>query len=173
MITFPKKELDKLKKPLGKLSQTMERIKKLSHERRIIAVGDICTLALLAVGIRPHLAVFDYHYMRRRLDSMFVSALKNNFKDIRTYENQAGTISKRLLHDAKRLVVDGGAVFVDGEEDLTALAFILVARKKDIIVYGQPKKGMVIVEPNEKLKKKIEKILAMALGSKEKSHKRS
>ncbi|MBI5047105.1 DUF359 domain-containing protein [Candidatus Micrarchaeota archaeon] len=49
----------------------------------------------------------------------------------------------------------GGGVLVDGEEDLTALAFILHAKAHDIVVYGQPHKGMVIVKPDKKLKDRV------------------
>lgn len=165
MITLPKKELKKLKKPLGKVYTTMEKIKELSHNHRIVSVGDICTLALLAVGIKPHLAVFDYMYMRRKLDDMFIAALENAFKTREKYKNPRGTLSKKLLKDAPKLMKKGGAVLIDGEEDLTALAFIANAGKKDIIVYGQPKKGMVIVVPEKKLKIRIRTLLSVVAFS--------
>jgi GTP-dependent dephospho-CoA kinase len=150
----------KLKKPLGSLERDFRRIKTLSRSHRITSVGDICTLSLLALGVRPHLAVFDHQFMRKKLDSGMVSMLDTHFGRARRYRNPAGTLSERIVKDAKRLLAEGGAVLIDGEEDLTALAFIMAAGKKDIIIYGQPHRGMVIVKPDGKLKKKIEGWLA-------------
>ena len=52
------------------------------------------------------------------------------------------------------------------------MAFMLAGGKKDVIIYGQPHKGMVIVRPDAKLKKKIAGWLAAAgtLGHKIKRH---
>ena len=75
LMKIPDKIKAELKKPLGELEKDFRQIKKLSHSHRIIAVGDVCTLGLLAMGIKPHLAVFDYRFMRKKLDSGMVSIL--------------------------------------------------------------------------------------------------
>jgi len=155
----------KLKKPLGTLETDFRRIKTLSHGHRITSVGDICTLSLLALGVKPHLAVFDHRFMRQRLDSGMVSMLDVHFGRARRYRNPAGTLSEKVIKDAKRLMREGGAVLIDGEEDLTALAFIVEGGKRDVIIYGQPHKGLVIVRPDAKLKKKINGWLAAAAGT--------
>jgi uncharacterized protein (UPF0218 family) len=144
-----------LKKPLGTLEKDLGEIKRLSHGHRIISVGDVCTLGLLAIGVRPHLAVFDYRSMRSGLDQGMINALRASFKKMRTYPNPAGTVSDRLLADAAGLVREGGAVLIEGEEDLTALAFVLSAGENDLVVYGQPDEGVVVVRPDAKLKKRI------------------
>ena len=53
---------------------------------------------------------------------------------------------------------------IDGEEDLTALAFIDAADKETILIYGQPKKGMVLVYP-EKVRKKVHAIIEQIKNS--------
>jgi uncharacterized protein (UPF0218 family) len=131
---------------------------------RVISIGDVCTLGLLAMGIRPHLAVFDHRYMRNELDPGFVKILALNYPKARRMSNPAGTLSEDILRNAGKLMEEGGAVLIEGEEDLTALAFIKSAGKKDLIVYGQPNEGMVIVLSDEKVKKKIEKWLAAAMS---------
>jgi uncharacterized protein (UPF0218 family) len=160
MVRIPDKIRSRLKKPLGALHQDFSGLKKLSKTRRIISVGDVCTLGLLAMGIRPHLAVFDYRLMRQKLDPGMINILRFHFKNPRRYKNPPGTVSEEILAQARELIEKGGAVLIEGEEDLTALAFIVNASKKEIIVYGQPGEGMVVVEPDKKLKKKIERWLA-------------
>ena len=145
----------KLKRPLGKLHRDFRKVVELSKDHRIITVGDICTLGLLGMGIRPHLAIYDFRYMRDSLPEEFKSILESSFNETANYKNPAGTLSDRILADAGKLLSKGGAVVVDGEEDLTALAFILEAGENDIIIYGQPNSGIVIVMPDARLKRKI------------------
>lgn len=149
----------RLKKPLGRVYTSLERVKALSRKHRIISVGDICTLALLCIGIRPHLAVFDLKYLRRPLPPGMAIILKREFRNTRKLKNRHGTLSDSLLKDAKTIMKRGGAIKIDGEEDLTALAFIKNADAHSIIVYGQPDEGIVVVKPDRKTKKLVEEIL--------------
>ncbi len=161
-MIIPPAVKEQLKKPLGRLQTDFRLVKKLSRKRRVIAVGDVCTLSLLAMGIRPHLAVFDHLFMRHRLDPGMVRILALHFPRQKRYRNPAGTLSERLLRDAGRLIQEGGAVLIDGEEDLTALAFIRAAGEEDVVVYGQPHSGMVVVVPDKRIKKKIDGWLSAA-----------
>lgn len=165
MVRIPERTRGQLKRPLGKLYKDFREIRRLSKDHRIIAVGDVCTLALLAMGIRPHLAVFDFRLMRRRLDSGMENILRMYYKKPKRYKNPAGTLSEKILADAEKLIKKGGGVFIDGEEDLTALAFILKGSTKEIIVYGQPHMGLVVVRPDAKIKKKINQWLVAASSS--------
>lgn len=162
---IPEQVRDELKKPLGSVHSDFKEIMELSHTHRIISVGDICTLGMLSMGVKPHLAVFDHLYMRRMLTPGMVRILESNFKNPKRYKNSPGTLSKGILSDASKLLEEGGAVLIDGEEDLTALAFIMAAEPNDVIVYGQPDEGMVIVKPNKALKKKIKGWLQLARES--------
>ena len=166
MAVISEKVKKALKKPLGRLYRSPSVLKKMKS-RRIISVGDESTMVLLKNGIKPHLAVFDFKIERKKITREERSLLLSSFKKIRNYKNRKGTVSDYLLRNARRFIKDGGAILINGEEDLTALAFILNAGEKDVIVYGQPKKGIVVVEP-EKVKEKIRKMLsaAVALGHK-------
>ncbi|MBU0528070.1 DUF359 domain-containing protein [Candidatus Micrarchaeota archaeon] len=159
-MQISQKVKEQLKQPLGELHIDFKRIKELSQNHRIISIGDVCTLGLLVMGIRPHLAVFDHKFMRMPLETESIEILKRYFKDPKKYSNPAGTISDEISRDAKKLIEEGGSILIDGEEDLTALIFILNADENDIIVYGQPKQGIVIVNPDKKIKEKINKLLS-------------
>jgi len=148
-----------LKKPLGKLFKSVRELKLSKAKHRIISIGDMITLELLDAGIRPHLAVFDFKCMRKRLGKKSMSILRKAFPHPEKYRNPAGTVSDQLISDASFLIKKGGALQIIGEEDLTALAFIRKAGKRDIILYGQPDKGMVLVKANKKILKKIDRFL--------------
>jgi uncharacterized protein (UPF0218 family) len=162
MVVFPPGIRRELKKPLGRLVKDFRRLKALGRTRRIISVGDVCTLVLLGMGIKPHLAVFDHLFMRHELDRSRIGILERSFRKPARYKNPQGTLSERIIADSGRLVSKGGGVLIDGEEDLTALAFIMAAGPGDAVVYGQPGKGMVVVLPDRKIKKKIERWLSAA-----------
>lgn len=156
----------KLKKPLGRLCNDFSRIKRLSKDCKIISVGDMCTLALLQIGIRPHLAVFDFRCKREDISENHKTILKRAFPGMQRMKNPKGTISKKILEEAHGLISKGGAILVEGEEDLTALAFIKEAEKDDVVVYGQPGEGVVVVEINKEIKEKARRLLSSALAGK-------
>jgi uncharacterized protein (UPF0218 family) len=162
-MDIPEKTRKELKRPLGELHLDFRRIRELSSGKKVISIGDVCTLGLLAMGIRPHLAVFDHKYMRHELAPEFTRILDSNYPEPVRISNPAGTLSEEILENAEKLMETGGAVLIDGEEDLTALAFIKNATDDYVIVYGQPNEGMVVVIPDNKIKKKIEKWLASSM----------
>ena len=130
--------------------------------KRIISIWDASTLALLENGVTPHLAVFDFKIKRKKITAVQKKKLLSSFNKIRKYKNPKGTISNYILKNAKKLITNDGAVLIDGEEDLLTLAFILASGKNDVILYGQPNKGIVLVIPDKKLKNKIRRLLASA-----------
>src|SRR4029453_8558056 len=146
-MLIPESVRKSLKQPLGELQTDFRGIRALSQKHRIISIGDVCTLGLLAMGIKPHLAVFDHLFMRKELDPAMVRILELQFPEPKGYKNPAGTLSEALLEDGGRLLEGGGAVLIDGEEDLTALAFVMAAAEDDVIIYGQPNEGLVVVRP--------------------------
>jgi len=159
MVLIPDSARRWLKRPLGRLYRSVAPLKAKSRTHRMISVGDACTLALLDAGIRPHLAVFDMKCMRSRLDEDGSARLRAEYPDPKTYRNPAGTLSRRLVSDAPALIEEGGAVLIRGEEDLTALAFIMAAGGKDLVVYGQPGRGVVAVAQDKGLIRKISRLL--------------
>jgi len=152
MVEITPEVREQLKIPLGRFVD-IAALKSLKC--RIISIGDVCTLGLLESGIMPHLAVFDFRSMRRELEPEMVRALRAAFRNPVKYRNPPGTVSEEIIRDAPALIAKGGAILIDGEEDLTALAFILAASDDDAVIYGQPNEGLVLVRPDEKIKRKI------------------
>jgi len=165
-MKIPQKVKDELKEPLGKVYDDYKEVVRLSRTKKIVSVGDVCTLGLLQIGIMPHLAIFDYKSMRKKLDIRHMEVLKRYFPKAARLKNPAGTISDFLIKNSKRLLKQGGGILIDGEEDLTALAFIENAGPKFILIYGQPNEGLVIVKMDDKTKKKVSGLLSIALAHK-------
>ncbi len=161
MVVLGEETKEKLKTPLGKVYKNALSVIKMINGKRMISVGDVCTIALLDAGIVPHLSVYDFRFMRNDLGIEGKIKLKTQYPKPKKYSNPAGTVSDTLISDASKLIEAGGAILIEGEEDLTALAFILGARIGDMLVYGQPKAGIVLVEIDEKIKEKARKFLSL------------
>ena len=148
-----------LKSPLGILYSNPKRLISRVINKKVISVGDMTTLVLLSFGITPHLAVFDGKWMRKKVPSQITELFKLHFPVQKEIKNPKGELSNYLLKNSKRLIQKGGALFIDGEEDLTALAFILDMADENVLVYGQPKEGIVLIRNNKKLKEKLRNLL--------------
>lgn len=147
-----------LKKPLGKVHTTLQEIKSLSHGHKLVAVGDVCVLALLSMGIQPHVAVFDFRYMRRALDREKRKILMRSYPQPRVFKNPHGTVSDALVKKVPEILRRGGAVKIDGEEDLTALAFARFCPPDTHVIYGQPGEGIVLMRKDRRLQTILKKV---------------
>jgi len=75
-------------------------------------------------------------------------------------KNPAGEISTQLTA-ALKIALEQKFLHVEviGEEDLAAVALVLLAPLESRIYYGQPEKGLVKIVITEDLKEKIKQIL--------------
>jgi len=146
-----------LKKPLGKAGP-LGRLLPLAKGKKIIAVGDQVVFALLSRGIRPHVAVFDFKTLRNPVDIKVRARLEKEYPDANRVRNPAGEITRGLVLMAPILMRDGGALLVEGEEDLAALVFIDMMEEGYVVLYGQPGEGAVLVEDDSEGKKIAKKI---------------
>jgi hypothetical protein len=48
---------------------------------------------------------------------------------------------------------------VEGEEDLLTLVAVVEAPENSLVVYGQPREGLVVVKVDEKIKKRVKEIV--------------
>ena len=142
-----------LKKPLGRLlrgdvSDNVVALRKILEEEKppcFATVGDYVTFYVIESGLDPNLAVVDHRVMRQDVDPF-------NFRRERiSVSNPAGTITaeaQRVLWDAITLKKRLGVV-VEGEEDLLVLPLMAMMPIGSVIVYGQPREGMVVVTLTE------------------------
>jgi len=145
-----------LKDPLGELwaadiSENVKRLKKFLEENKppyFATVGDYVTSHILDAGFHPEIAVIDHKIMRRDVDPI-------EFKyDHESVSNPPGTItaeSQRALYGALEYV-NGFRLVADGEEDLLVLPLMVYLPEESVIVYGQPREGMVVITLTEENK---------------------
>jgi hypothetical protein len=161
---LPDRLREELRKPFGPIIEDPSELNSLNVEdRRIISIGDFVTIVLLDSGLRPFLSVVDSMVERIYRPDMKERIEKANGELSRIrVKNPAGTISEELWENLKEAIGGRSRVRleVEGEEDLAALAAIYLSGPTDLVIYGQPKVGMVIVKPEE-VRHKVKKILEM------------
>ena len=165
MIQFRPRPADiqRMKEPLGRLllgspAQTMWALSSIvsqTHPRKVVAVGDIVSRETLLAGIMVNLRILDHISMRRPTAAF-------NLKVRKTYrvKNPAGVIMLEAWETIKRAMKDEEAlIIVEGEEDLLALPCIVESPSDSLVLYGQPSKGLVIVDTNSEVREEARLIL--------------
>jgi uncharacterized protein (UPF0218 family) len=138
-----------LKDPLGDLwigsvEENLERLKKHISKKApkcFATVGDFVSYNILESGLHPDLVVVDHKVMRKSVDPI---EFDRSYVKIL---NPPGTItakSQQTLFDAAK-ACKNLAIIVDGEEDLLVLPLMVYMPIGSIIVYGQPREGMVVI----------------------------
>ena len=154
----------RLKAPIGLLIRgspeyTIKRLKLIVERevpQKIIAVGDFVSWSMVKFGLSPNIMVVDDRIMRNPISPLKIEA--NHTLRVR---NPAGTITDEAWEAIGRAMEMKGRVrvSVDGEEDLLTLAAVAHAPLGSIVVYGQPREGLVIVRVNERSKSMVRQIL--------------
>ena len=155
-----------LKVPLGRLlhgkaSQIYNEIARLISFKkppRVIFVGDAVSRNATAKRIRRDLMIIDNREMRGQTKAFDASA-ERTFR----VRNEPSTIGLEAWAAVEDAVESGNAVvIVDGEEDLLTLVAMMVAPLGSLVIYGQPDKGVVLVEIDEEARKKA-KVLVQGM----------
>jgi uncharacterized protein (UPF0218 family) len=154
-----------LKKPLGRLlagppSEMVNLLRKvLTHKKPpyFAVVGDFTTKNILEAKLEPDLVVVDNRVMRSEVPPVDLGERRK----ISAY-NQAGTVDPSAWSALEEAVIlkSQASVIVEGEEDLLVLPLISLTPIGSLIVYGQPREGMVVVEVTEEMKGWVEDFLS-------------
>ena len=141
-----------LKKPLGEVVGDASAI---GGDAMVLAVGDTASDTVLKAGLKPKMVVYDGMTARKKVG---VSKAIQGFKaEEHRVANPAGHLEEEVIALFGRLMREPGQskVFVEGEEDLTALAAIKEAPDGAVVLYGQPDEGLVVVVVDDKMKDKV------------------
>jgi len=152
-LILPMDRRQELKTPLGVLLRadvsenvrTLGRLLEVDGPPMWATVGDYVTSHILGAGLHPDIAVVDHRVMRAE-----VEPVDFNGEGV-TVVNQPGTVSaeaQRVLLEAISLKRRLGVV-VEGEEDLLVLPLMAWMPIGSVVVYGQPREGMVVVTLTE------------------------
>jgi len=153
-----------LKQPLGLLirgsfDQTSEKLKELIRNMKpskIISVGDKVSEIMIKSGIHPNILIVDNRVMRKP-----ITPITADTEETLRLKNPPGTITdeawqviqEALKKDKKVRIV------VEGEEDLLTLVAALRAPENSVVIYGQPREGVVVIKVTEKAKRTLSKIV--------------
>ena len=153
-----------LKTPLGELLAEEELYRKISGRKGIlITVGDVCTLSLIRKGAMPDFSFIDLKYERKNLGTEERKEILGFDADEIRAKNPAGTVSDEVFELCRDLFSEKKKqrctrIVIDGEEDLCAIPVMMFAPLGSLVIYGQPKEGVVLIEMNEGKRKLAEKI---------------
>ncbi|WP_337860894.1 DUF359 domain-containing protein [Ferroplasma sp.] len=133
---------------------TVDQIKNLSYENKIISVGDVTTENLKNAGVNIELQVVDLVTKRDQKKFEHISGSVSVL-------NPPGTISMELIDKIRDFIASGvtGRIEVKGEEDLAVIPIIFYADKNTVIVYGIPDTGMAYIKINDEIKEKINNMI--------------
>jgi GTP-dependent dephospho-CoA kinase len=154
----------KLKEPFGILirgsfAETMRKLDTILKEEKppmIITVGDTVSQNLHEHGILPQISIIDNKSMRRKTKPKIFAG-----KNIIYVKNPQGTITEEAINAIRESLWSGEQVqiIVDGEEDLLTLIAVLHAPEKTLVVYGQPREGVVVAKVAPETKDRATEIL--------------
>lgn len=146
-----------LKKPIGDLlvgtpKENAERLKQLLDEQKPsiwASVGDFVSGVLLENSLEPDILVIDNRIMRVDVEPLELGREKVYVK------NRAGAINLDACKALEMAISlkNKVAVIVKGEEDLLVLPLMAMMPEDSLIIYGQPRRGMVIISLKEEKKK--------------------
>ncbi len=153
---------------LKNLQEAIHKVKDLMESmfyKMVITVGDEVTSQCNKAKIEADLAIVDYHINRKR-KFRFIHELgfeKDNLNGINilSARNPAGCITtssiKAVNNSIKSFIETGKRqiVTIIGEEDLVAVPAILLAPLSAIVLYGQPGRGIIVVQVTEEKKKEM------------------
>jgi GTP-dependent dephospho-CoA kinase len=152
-------DLEKMKAPLGILltgppSEAIPKLQqliKLKKPPMVATVGDIVSQETLKARLKIDLRIVDNKTLRNAIRSI-------DFPSQKTYtvRNPAGVIRSEAWQTIKKAVGrKGSLVIVEGEEDLLVLPVLLEAPEDSLVVYGQPREGIVVVEATASKKREV------------------
>ena len=160
-MKLPDSLRDQLKIPLGILlpigQDNKRNIQKyLSDDSFIITVGDRTTEKMIDFDLIPSLQIIDGLEKRIKRD---VIKLGNAFE--LKIDNPAAEITLESIEIIKKAFTMNSPIrlTVNGEEDLLVLPVCIHAPENSVILYGQPHKGLVLVQITTEIRNKAQALL--------------
>ncbi len=160
-MKLPDSLRDQLKIPLGILlpidQDNKTNIQKyLSDDSYIITVGDRTTEKMIDFDLIPSLQIIDGLEKRIKRD---ILKLGSAFE--LKIDNPAAEITLQSIEIIKKAFTMKSPIrlTVNGEEDLLVLPVCIHAPENSVILYGQPNKGLVLVQITTEIRNKAQALL--------------
>ena len=147
MLILPEALREEVRKPFGQVLSGPKLASALkSAAKPLISVGDQCSFNLITAGVLPDILVFDFKIKRAEIPAEMKKTFAPHAQNAFMVLSPPGGITDELSSAVDSVLAEGrGAIFVVGEDDLSALLFMAKANA-GTLVYGQPDKGAVLVK---------------------------
>jgi pantetheine-phosphate adenylyltransferase len=151
-IQLPESKKLVLRTPMGTLTnlEGLKQMLEANESGKLAVVGDVSFESLVAENIKVDYAILDQHTFNEEISHDTLS-----YETRLTVNNPKGSIKAQATGMIKELLNhENGVINIEGEEDLITLPMILLLPLNSLVVYGQPGKGIVVVNVNEESKDK-------------------
>ena len=130
--------------------------KYISDDSYVITVGDRTTEKMIDYEIIPSLQIIDGFEKRQKREFPKLG----NESEL-TIDNPAAEITLQSIEIIKKAfdMAPPIRIIVNGEEDLLVLPVCIHAPKNSVVLYGQPNKGLVLVEITTEIRNKAQTLL--------------
>lgn len=128
----------------------------------IIAVGDVSVATLLEMGFIPDIGIIDGMTKRVELEeSQKIDTA--SFSNEISAKNPPGYLTPSLINAIEEALSneESTVINVDGEEDLAPILIHCLAPIGSVVIYGQPKVGVVVQVSSLAVKMRCRDILSM------------
>lgn len=128
----------------------------------IISVGDVVSQNMVESSIDVNILIVDNKTMRKTIHPITAIAQQTLHA-----KNPPGTITDEAWDAIKRALqlTCRTKIIIDGEEDLLTLVTVLSAPEDALVVYGQPKTGIVLVKVTNESRKNMGRIVDLMSNS--------
>lgn len=159
-IKLTEKQKIYLRSPFGKLLPKIDNLKEelADLKNRLISVGDTATRICIENNLNIYFGIFDNLEQRQPVKNPIPNLLPEN-KPVIKVLNPPGLITTNLVSGLKQALRDNLYVEINGEEDLAVIPLTLLLPLEDLIIYGQPHKGIVLVKITEEKKEWVKNLL--------------
>lgn len=157
---MPERMRGRLVMPFGSLMGRDEAAEALRGSGRSVTVGDVVSLLMLESGLQPDLMVYDLRNERRDMDELAAKIPSLPGREMHV-QNPAGHVTPGLVRAIERALASKRKVklMVEGEEDLASLVIAALAPDGTQLLYGLPKKGIVCVNVDSRVREKARELI--------------
>jgi GTP-dependent dephospho-CoA kinase len=158
---LPESMRGEFQRPFGPVVQTSELKKALRPDDVLVCIGDHVSGTAIGLGLKPKLIVVDYKTERHEIADVLRAVVSGYGKTVLRVPNPPATVTNELYAAvAQGLRLSGSVrIEVEGEEDLAGLPVFAEAPEGTVVLYGMPKKGVVVVRVDEAMRRRARGLL--------------
>lgn len=132
-----------------------------ARNKKLITIGDVTSYNAISAGGSPDVIVYDGLESRERTKTWMKNFLDAYMGEEHTLQNPAGHIVSKAWSVADTCIAAAGKckVVVKGEEDLTAIPFIVQSPNGTVVLYGLRDRGVVSIVVDDAIKETCRKLL--------------